>query len=664
MRTWMPDFRDFPLLKMADTTRCDSSEIRWYSDWGNLLALALGMYAIGYLVLLALASTFGQSHELVQELGFLVPTLAGILFVVRVARFSRLSREVRRAWKIITVAFVFWLLGDISWAGSSLAGTLAPLESVGSVSYLLAISAVSIGVLMLPVQGLSVTSRRIFWLDASIILVGVAILVGFFVIGVDGLRVGEGSLQALSLFIYTIFYTTAFALLIFVLVRRPLEGAAGAVVFMGVGSMIMTGTNLWWAYSAMRGEVLTGGVAYGFWMVGHLLLVVSPQIHYDIARRSVDLPWLDTAVHRLRALIPYSAAGIGMLVLMVAGISVFIERFGIVIALVVGLIGLIVVRQLTSLRQNERLHAERAIRQTENWYRALVLHSSDLITILDGEYRCRYQSPGAASAITDSDGLSAGRSFLRMVHPEDRHIVQDALERVKIAGTDTAIVEWRLGLSGNEPRYFETIISNRLDDEVVAGLVLNSRDVTDRKRLESQLTQMAFHDPLTTLPNRASFFRMLSRAMEEVDEGRAVALLFVDIDDFKYVNDTYGHDIGDAILQQFSDRLLQSIRPSDLVSRLAGDEFTVMLPDIQDASEARSVAERILERMRHPFQVNDVTLRVSSSVGITLTNDADADKNELLRFADLAMYAAKSVGPGTAAVYEPHSGYRVVVHSL
>jgi diguanylate cyclase (GGDEF)-like protein/PAS domain S-box-containing protein len=655
----VPEYEDTPSLRESQGVDYESSSMPWYSDRGSLVMFALGVYTVGYLVLLVVGTSTSRHYEMARELGFLIPTLAGIFFVVRVARFSRVSLQTRRAWKVIAAAFVFWLLGDASWAYSAITGTLAPLESVGSVSYVLALAVMGAGVLMFPVRRVSVTANRIFWLDSSIILVGLAALIGFGVIGADALRYSEGTFEAIVLFLYANFFIAALVLVTNILVRNSEQHLSGALAAMSLGLAVVVGTNLWWTYASMHGEVVTGGMMYGFWMIGHLLLVLGPQIHYDTIRRELPLPWLNAAVDRMRALLPYSAAAIGMVVLMTTGIAVFIDRLGIVIALVIALIGLIVVRQVTSLRQNERLQAERVIRQTENWYRALVMHSSDLITILDADYRCRYQSPSAAKIITERDGLSAGRSFLNMVHLEDRRDVQDALELVTSSEADTATVEWRLGASEEEPQYFETIISNQLDDSVVAGLVLNSRDVTDRKHLERRLIRMAYHDPLTNLPNRTRFFGELNRAIKDIDNQRSIALLFVDIDKFKEINDTYGHDVGDALLQQFSERLQQSIRLNHSVSRLAGDEFTVLLSDVQDEDEARMIADRLLMRIQDPFFVNGIELRVLPSIGIALTSDPETGPDDLLRVADLAMYAAKGAGSGSAALCQADGTFQI-----
>ena len=192
--------------------------------------------------------------------------------------------------------------------------------------------------------------------------------------------------------------------------------------------------------------------------------------------------------------------------------------------------------------------------------------------------------------------------------------------------------------------------------QVSQGLLV---DTTDRKRLESKLIHDALHDPLTGLANRVLLRDHLERALAR--HGRSsgtVALLFVDLDDFKRVNDSYGHAAGDEILVQVAGRLVGAVRADDVVGRQSGDEFAVLLGQVNDETEAIASAERILGELRRPILLGARSVVVGGSVGIALTADQETTAEELLTQADAAMYAAKATGKGSHAVYDPRMPIR------
>ena len=186
--------------------------------------------------------------------------------------------------------------------------------------------------------------------------------------------------------------------------------------------------------------------------------------------------------------------------------------------------------------------------------------------------------------------------------------------------------------------------------EVSQGLLI---DVTDRKRLESKLIHDALHDPLTGLANRVLFRDHLERALAR--QGRSpgtVALLFVDLDDFKRINDTYGHAAGDQILAQVAERLVSAVRADDVVARQSGDEFAILLDRVGSDDEGLVAADRILGELRRPIMLGGRSIVVGGSIGVALAAEHDPSAEELITQADAAMYAAKAAGKGCRAVYE------------
>jgi diguanylate cyclase (GGDEF)-like protein len=208
------------------------------------------------------------------------------------------------------------------------------------------------------------------------------------------------------------------------------------------------------------------------------------------------------------------------------------------------------------------------------------------------------------------------------------------------------------------PRHFEMTATDLLDDATVRGLVLNYRDITERVLYEQQLSQQAFHDALTGLPNRALFQDRLEHALRQ--RGQTVGMLFVDLDHFKVVNDSLGHDAGDQLLRDVAQRLAGCLREGDTLARLGGDEFTVLMPGIGGPQDAAVVASRIESRLEPPFELPGQSVFVTASIGIA-TGSALRDRSEaLLRDADAAMYEAKARGRARHALFDPTMHARAV----
>ena len=175
--------------------------------------------------------------------------------------------------------------------------------------------------------------------------------------------------------------------------------------------------------------------------------------------------------------------------------------------------------------------------------------------------------------------------------------------------------------------------------------MLQVLDITARKQAEDYLTQLAHYDLLTGIPNRALFRQRLAQAISQARRHQhQLAVLFVDLDGFKAVNDTMGHATGDLLLQVVAERITQCVRADDLVARLAGDEFTILLPRIRGAEAAERVARTIIQDLARPISVQDRLLQVTSSIGIAFFPDSGHDVETLLAAADAAMYVAKGRG--------------------
>jgi diguanylate cyclase (GGDEF)-like protein/PAS domain S-box-containing protein len=276
-------------------------------------------------------------------------------------------------------------------------------------------------------------------------------------------------------------------------------------------------------------------------------------------------------------------------------------------------------------------------------FKTLVQEASDLIVVSDEEGSVRYVSPAMERILGFEPGEVMGWNPLEFLNADDSgHVVAAIAGTLGLPGPDGP-VQCRARHRDGSWRWLEIIVTNLLEDPDVQGIVLNARDITERKELEEQLERRALHDALTGLPNRALLHDRIVHALErlERDPGLGAAVLLLDLDDFKRVNDTLGHDAGDRVLVATARRLRAVVRPHDTVARLGGDEFVVVCQDL-DAEGAAAVAERIAGAFAEPFHLGASALRVRASIGTAIAEQGD-DADELLRRADLSMYQTKAV---------------------
>ena len=300
-----------------------------------------------------------------------------------------------------------------------------------------------------------------------------------------------------------------------------------------------------------------------------------------------------------------------------------------------------------------RRHAEEALRASEERFRSLVQNASDLISILDADGTVRYESPSHQRVLGLEPETHAGRSLLDLVHLEDRHVVEGALRQLLEGPDEVVTFEHRLRHRDGSWRVIESTASNLLGQPAVAGLVLNSHDISDRKRAEEKLLHDALHDELTGLPNRALFMDRLQQSMERSrrEPELLTAVLFLDLDRFKIVNDSLGHLVGDDLLVQITASLASALRPSDTIARVGGDEFAVLLEGGHDVSDAVRVAERIHDRLTAPINLQGHEIFATASIGIAVHTSEYHRPEDLLRDADTAMYRAKSQGRACHVVF-------------
>ncbi|VXB97921.1 putative bifunctional diguanylate cyclase/phosphodiesterase [Nocardioides sp. AX2bis] len=327
-----------------------------------------------------------------------------------------------------------------------------------------------------------------------------------------------------------------------------------------------------------------------------------------------------------------------------------------VLALLLGLFVVVCVGWFTWFRRLARRH--RAVQQAltaievtargERRLEALVRNSTDVVAVLDADSTATYVSPSTLQVLGLEPEEVRGRRFVDLVDAEDRPLLARALARQE----DHDLLTLRAVHAGGRPLVLEATVKDLHQEPSVGGWVLTVRDVTDRRRLEESLTHQAFHDALTGLANRQLFTDRLDHALQRRESvGGELSVLFLDIDDFKVVNDSLGHQAGDELLVAAAQRMGAAFRPQDTVARLGGDEFAVLLDDT-DLDAAGDAARLVLETLDGTFVVGGRRHRLQASVGLAGTATGARTSRELMRNADVAMYHAKSQGKGCLALYD------------
>ncbi len=303
-----------------------------------------------------------------------------------------------------------------------------------------------------------------------------------------------------------------------------------------------------------------------------------------------------------------------------------------------------------------------ALRRTSERFRALVRHSSDVIIVVDDKARPSYVSPSIEHVLGHRPDDLLGGNLLGFIHPDDRPMCVAHFETVVADPTQEHSIELRGRHADGRWRWFELRTTNLLYEPAVQGVVAHVRDITDRRNVETALEFRALHDPLTGLPNRALVVDRLGQTFARARRnGCSTAVLFIDLDRFKSVNDSLGHSAGDELLVEVAQRLGRGRRTVDTVARLGGDEFVVVLHDLTGADAAVDIARAIVAALRKPYVIHGRELVVTASIGLTIaTGDQDVDAETVLHEADAAMYDAKSSGGDRVSTFDKEVWTRTV----
>jgi diguanylate cyclase (GGDEF)-like protein/PAS domain S-box-containing protein len=573
--------------------------------------------------------------------------LVATVIAAAAARRSR-SRLLRRAWACMSAALGIYLIGTLTSVAGWLRG-VDPFPGPADIFYTAFYPAMLVATLLL----IRAAAIRIPWmqlaLDATIFVVGFGTFFWFLVIRpadahteVDALK--QGLSQAYA------GLDCVVLLLLGVLLLTGAEGRRVPLLLMA-GFAIMFLADILWSLAKLGGYYVPGSIQDVLYLTCYVPMAAAGRQQMRISQRPT---WVQSYnSDALTRTLPYAAMLTAFLVLVYSTRSDIGGPAGLMTMVVFSLTLLLMVRQSLVLRGDALVREKRAARMVEDRFASLIANASDVIMIVDPDGVLRFISPASERTLGFRPDEALGKNLLEMWGGVDAERLRALLTEIA-SSTHGTVGPLELEIERGKTRHvLEAVGSNLTTDPAVQGLALNFRDISERKALEEQLRQQAFHDPLTLLANRTLFKDRVQHALTLTQRGsKTVAVLFLDLDNFKTINDSLGHDAGDRLLQTVAQRIVKSTRSSDTVARLGGDEFAILLERVASPTEVESVAAALIETLGQPFALNAVEVRVAASIGIAFSNEA-VGTDSLLGNADIAMYHAKAAGKSRYAVFEP-----------
>jgi len=619
--------------------------------WTGAFAVGLFIYIPITLLLTFSEGTGGPAFE-VFKLYSDFPASLGSAILAAAAAWKSAEPAVRRTWTFLATAIGVYTVGNLLNSTYWMFG-VDPFPSIGDVFFLgfypLLFTAIFIAI--------RAAAVRVQWgrlaLDATILMLGFGAFFWFFVIAPTAAADRDPDVIK---YVLTQSYIALNCLMLLAFGVLLMHAGTGAIarrtlILLTIGFSAMSLADIVWAMAKVTGSYLPGGLSDAMYLscYGWLIAAAREQLRGAPVVRQEPTAVGSAMVQAM----PYVAMLVSFLVL------VYVERSSVaspatamtIIIFVLTL--LVMLRQGVMSRDDALVRERRAAGIVEARYASLIKNASDVIMIADVDGRLRFASPSAERTFGMQPDDLVGRNLLDLWAEADRERLAAFLAEVAAThGRSIGPVEVVVG-NGARRSTLETVGSNLFDDPAIAGLALNFRDVSERKALEEQLRQLAFHDPLTLLANRSLFRNRVQHALALTQRShQRVAVMFLDLDNFKNVNDSLGHDAGDRLLQAAAQRLVKSTRPSDTVARLGGDEFAILLEGINESADVERIAATITRSFDEPLQLDGGDTYMAASIGIAFSQPED-DTEQLLRNADIAMYSAKAAGKARFVVFQP-----------
>jgi diguanylate cyclase (GGDEF)-like protein/PAS domain S-box-containing protein len=606
---------------------------------------------VGYSLACVVALLAGAGGEPVAEYigawGSFPLSFAILVMLWPSLRDNALSRRRRLAWRMIFAALVLDLVASTGWGYSALTENVT-FGSWPDALYLFyyPLAAAACMLFYVDLGGRFTTTRAL--VDFTTIVIGIGSLLWFTALAPLADMSAAQLAENWSVVGYGL--GNAVALIAGAMLAMQITDwrAERSLVWL-LAAMVMTlVADLLWVNAELRQDYEVGAPIDSVYFAFYLCLVIAGRCQLlDRQKASATLGLAGD----LRGSLPIVALMVGTIALLDAKLGLASGQSPLLIIVLVGAGLLVMAGQAFATREMISLHREVATRRFDERLTELVRRSSDMIAICDDMGVIRYASPSSEALLGVQPNELAGQRLESVLGEEGPH-VRAVFEEVLRAAHSEQVTQFSIAQADGEKRSYKMVIANLCHVDSIRGVTLNIRDISDATRLNDQLRTLAFHDPLTLLANRSLFSDRVHQALRHVTDGMTPAVLFIDLDNFKTVNDSMGHGAGDALLRSFAHRLVQCTRTGDTVARLGGDEFAVLLDHVPGTDGALAVAKQIIEACRHPVELDGQQLRVGASIGVAIA-DRVSTVERLMRNADAAMYAAKSRGKGHAEVFAP-----------
>lgn len=545
--------------------------------------------------------------------------------------------------RLVAISLVFSAIADVIWQLFVWTRGAGPDVSVADAVWLGSYAAIALALLRMP------SGRRRLDRDGAvdIAVVTIVALLVLWELAIEEI-VADDTVPALVRVVWAL-YPAFDAVLLALIVRaassRRVHGRSA--LLLGAGATCWLVSDLGWAVLT-EGEQLATWLNVG-WMAGALLLAGATATRPDRRPSSLPRPAGARRSGIVVALVPLLVPG---------GVALVADARGDVANPVLLWVVTLVLLALAFSRWSNLVAAESAAREAvasqQRYAQLVAMNSSDAVAVLDERGRILHDSPLLAALVGCEGGTTRQVEAGTYVSLLDAEAARDVFERALALPGRTFEAELRVRHHAGRELWLATRMVNLLADPDVRGVVVNLHDITDRKAAEQELAHLAFHDGLTGLANRALFRDRVDHALRRRERNDAdIAVVFLDLDGFKTVNDSLGHGAGDHLLTEVASRLIGTVRGGDTVARLGGDEFAVLVEESSDPlAEATALAERILGSLSTPIDLDGRAVTVSTSLGIA-TSDEGATVTSLLRDADVAMYRAKATGGARWTIYRP-----------
>ncbi|MBY0492135.1 MAG: EAL domain-containing protein [Gemmatimonadaceae bacterium] len=595
-----------------------------------------------------LANWPGQAaREVALNVVYLVIGAPTLWALYEASRDAEVDEEHRRAWCGLMWATGAWWAGDAIWALIAFATGERPPLSVADLAYL-AFSPLALRALArFPGLGSTTAERWRVQMDAVV----AAITMGTVFYWVSPLESAPDSLTHWLSDAVNIAYPLSDIMLLtgaIVLWSRQTNVRSVTIIKLITAAIaVKTLADVLYARAVIADEHLVSMITDSGWIGWYAFVTLAAIKARDLTNTSMPE---ESRAPRM-AWLPYaSIALVGVLFVDLVQREQFAPARGVAIGML-SLLVVILVRQAVVNTEINRLDKLAVGLEAESRLAALVNHASDLIMILDVDSTIRFVSPSAQRILGMTPEQLVSTDGLGLLHDDDVDNAQLLLGRLLQHPSAQETFVCRVQHGGGGWRWMEVVCTNHVGTDSINGLVINLRDVTERRELEGKLEWQAFHDPMTGLANRVLFSDRVGHALERRQRnGMELGVLFIDLDHFKIVNDTLGHAAGDALLREAARRIQGAVRGADTVARLGGDEFAVLLEDAS-AKECIETGERLLHQLTRAFTIEGREVFTGASIGVTVA-ELGVSLDDLVRDADVAMYVAKGEGRGRVVVFE------------